>query len=93
VVARDDGELLRVGERPEEVRRALELPGLGGEGQVAGDDEVVDPDLAERVEQPLGEPRGVALAVSRCEAVPGVPAAIGDVEIGDVAEANDRGLR
>jgi hypothetical protein len=54
---------------------------------------VVDPDLAQRVEEPLGEPGGVALAVPGREAVPGIAAPVRDVEIGDVAEADDRGLR
>jgi hypothetical protein len=93
VVAGDDGELARLREGTQELRGALELARLRGEGQVARGDQVVDADLAERVEQPLREPGGVALAVSRGEAVPGVPAAVGDVEIGDVAEADDRGLR
>jgi hypothetical protein len=89
VVARDDGELPRLGERAEEVGGALELAGLAGEGQVAGDDEMVDRDLAQRVEEPLGELRGVLLALLRGEAVARVAAAVGDVQVADVAEADD----
>jgi hypothetical protein len=93
VVAGHDGQLAGVGERAQQLGRALELARLPGEGQIARGDEVVDPDLPERVEQPLGEPGGVALAITRREPVPRVAAAVCDVEIGDVAEANDRGLR
>jgi hypothetical protein len=54
---------------------------------------VVDVHLEERVEEPLRELRGVLLAVLRGEAVPRVPAAVGDVQIADVAEADDAGSR
>ena len=93
VVARDDRELLRVRERAEQVRRPLELARLAGEGHVAGHDEVVDADLAEGVEQPLREASGVTLAVTCGEAVAGVATPVGDVEIADVADADDAGSR
>jgi hypothetical protein len=54
---------------------------------------VVDVHLSQRVEQPLRELRGVALAVLRGEAVPRIAAAVGDVQIADVAEADDAGSR
>jgi hypothetical protein len=54
---------------------------------------VVDADLAEGVEQPLRQASGVALAVAGREAVPGVATAVGDVEIGDVADADDAASR
>jgi len=54
---------------------------------------VIDADLAQRVEEPLREPGGVALAVARGEAVPRVTVSVGDVEIADVAEADDAGSR
>jgi hypothetical protein len=54
---------------------------------------VVDADLTEGVEEPLREPGGVALAVTGREAGAGVPAPVRDMEVADVAEANDRGLR
>jgi hypothetical protein len=50
---------------------------------------VVDVHLAERVEEPLRELRGVALAVLGGEAVPRVARAVGDVQVADVAEADD----
>jgi hypothetical protein len=53
---------------------------------------VVDADLAERVEQPLRELRGVALAVTSGEPVARVPPAVGDVEIADVPDADDCAL-
>jgi hypothetical protein len=89
VVPRDDGELPGGRERPEQLGGALELARLGGEGQIPGDDEVIDPDLAERVEEPLGEAGRVALAVPRREAVAGIARPVGDVQIGDVADADD----
>jgi hypothetical protein len=89
VVPGDDRELAGLRERPQEVGRALELAGLPGEGQVAGDDEVIDPDLAEGVEEPLRQPGRVALAVASREAVPRVTPAVGDVQIRDVADADD----
>jgi hypothetical protein len=93
VVARDDRELVRLGERPQEIGGALELAGLGGEGQIAGDDEVIDPDLAEGVEEPLRQPGGVALAVAGGEAVARVARPVGDVKIRDVADADDAASR
>jgi hypothetical protein len=89
VVAGHHRELPRLRERAEQIGGALELARLGGQGQVAGDDEVVDPDLAEGVEEPLREPGGVALAVTSGEAVPRVPPAVCDVEVADVADADD----
>jgi len=53
---------------------------------------VVDPDLSQGVEQSLGELGGVALAVLGREPVAGVARAVGDVEVADVAEADDGGL-
>jgi hypothetical protein len=93
VVPRDHRELLRLGERAEEIRGALELAGLAGEREVAGDDEVIDADLLQGVEEPLRQARRVALAVTRREPVPRVTAAVRDVQIADVAEADDASSR
>jgi hypothetical protein len=53
---------------------------------------VVDLDLAQGVEQPLGQLGGVAVAVPGREAVPRVTPAVGEVEVADVADADDGGL-
>jgi hypothetical protein len=52
---------------------------------------VVHPDLAEGVQEPLREASGVALAVTGGEAVARVATPVGDVEIADVADADDAG--
>jgi hypothetical protein len=54
---------------------------------------VVDPDLGEGVQQPLGQLGRVALAVLGGEAVAGIAPPVGEVQVGDVAEADDGGLR
>jgi hypothetical protein len=53
---------------------------------------VVDLDLAQGVEQSLGQLGGVAVAVLGREAVPRVAGAVGEVEVADVADADDGGL-
>jgi hypothetical protein len=50
---------------------------------------VVDADLAQGVEQPLGQLGGVPVAIPRGEAVARVPGAVGEVEVADVADADD----
>jgi hypothetical protein len=50
---------------------------------------VVDAHLAERVEEPLGQLGRVAVAVPGGEPVAGVATAVGDVQVADVADADD----
>jgi hypothetical protein len=50
---------------------------------------VVDAHLAEGVEQPLGQLGRVALAVLGGEAVAGIAPAVGEVQVADVAKADD----
>jgi hypothetical protein len=50
---------------------------------------VVDADLAQGVEQPLGQLGGVSVAVPGGEAVARVAAAVGEVEVADMADADD----
>jgi hypothetical protein len=93
VVSGNDRELPRLGPRAEQVGRALELAGLGGEREITRDDEVLDRRLPQALEEALQEPDRVFLAVLRGEAVPGVTAPIREVEVADVTEADDDGLR
>jgi hypothetical protein len=53
---------------------------------------VVDLDFPEGVEQSLGQLGGVALAVPGGEAVSGIADAVGEVQVADVADADDGGL-
>jgi hypothetical protein len=53
---------------------------------------VVDLDLLEGVQEPLGQLGRVALAVLGREPVSGIPGAVRDVEVADVTDADDGGL-
>jgi hypothetical protein len=50
---------------------------------------VVDTDLAQGVEQPLGQLGRVAVTVPGGEAVARVAGAVGEVQVTDVADADD----